>query len=161
MEADAEQRQGPGRRLETALLCLLLLAIVVLATLQIVFRNFFSFSLFWADELIRLAVLWLAMIGGVAASRDGRHIAIGIVGRFLPPAWRRPAAVAAALFAALVTAALAWQGYRFVSDSYAFGDTVLDGWPAWVFQSVIPVGFAIISYRFARQALRGIRGRHP
>jgi TRAP-type C4-dicarboxylate transport system permease small subunit len=137
----------------------LLLGIVLLSALQIVFRNFFSFSIFWADELIRLAVLWLAMIGGVAASRDGRHIAIGIAGRYLPPPWRRPAAVAAALFAALVTAALAWQGYRFVADSYAFGDTVLDGWPAWIFQSVIPVGFAIMCWRFALQALRTARGR--
>lgn len=161
MEADAEQRQDPGRRLETVLLCFLLFAIVVLAALQIVLRNFFSLSLFWADELIRLAVLWLAMIGGVAASRDGRHIAIGIVGRFCPPAWRQPAASAVALFAALVTAALAWQGYRFVSDSHAFGDTVLDGWPAWAFQSVIPVGFAIMSYRFAMHAFGHVRNRRP
>ena len=131
---------------------MLLLGIVVLAALQIVFRNFFSYSLFWADELIRLAVLWLAMVGGVAASRDGRHVAIGIVDRYLPRAWHRPAAITAALFASLVAAALAWQGYRFVADSYEFGDTVLDGWPEWIFQSIIPIGFAIISYRFARQA---------
>ena len=161
MEVDAEQRHGPGYRVETILLCLLLLGIVALATLQIVLRNFFSYSLYWADELIRLAVLWLAMVGGVAASRNGRHIAIGIVERYFPRPWHRPAAIAAALFAALVTAALAWQGYRFVADAYAFGDTLLDGWPAWIFQSVIPIGFAIMSFRFARQALALARERRP
>lgn len=159
MEAHADQRHGPGQRIETTLLCLLLLGIVVVATLQIVLRNFFSYSLFWADELIRLAVLWLAMVGGVAASRDGRHISLGVVERYFPRSWHRPAAVTATLFAALVTAALAWQGYRFVADSFAFGDTVLDAWPAWVFQAIIPVGFAIMSYRFALQALALVRRR--
>lgn len=159
MEADADQRHGPGYRVETTLLCALLLGIVALATLQIVLRNFFSYSLFWADELIRLAVLWLAMVGGVAASRDGRHLAIGIVERYFPRPWHRPAAITAALFASLVAALLAWQGYRFVADSYAYGDTVFDGWPAWTFQSIIPAGFAIMSYRFARQALALARGR--
>jgi TRAP-type C4-dicarboxylate transport system permease small subunit len=157
LEADADQRRGLGYRVETGLLCLLFLGIVVLATLQIVLRNFFSMSLFWADELISLAVLWLAMVGGVAASRDGRHLAIGIVERYFPRPWHRPAAITAALFASLVAAALAWQGYRFVDFSYSFGETVLDGWPAWPFQAVIPAGFGIMSYRFARQALA--RGR--
>jgi TRAP-type C4-dicarboxylate transport system permease small subunit len=153
LEPHADQRQGAGQRVETALLCVLLLGIVVIATLQIVLRNFFSYSLFWADELIRLAVLWLAMVGGVAASRDRRHIAVGIVERYFPRAWHRPAAVTAVMFASLVCAALAWQGYRFVADSHAYADTVLDGWPAWVFQAVIPAGFGLMSYRFARQAL--------
>ncbi len=159
MEADASQRNDRGSRVETTLLCLLLLGIVALAALQIVLRNLFSYSLFWADELIRLAVLWLAMVGGVAASRDRRHLALGIVERYLPRSWHRPAATTAAVFASLVTAALAWQGYRFVADSFTFGDTVLDGWPAWAFQSVIPVGFAIMSYRFACQALALARRR--
>lgn len=158
MAFDSQQRDGLGRRVETSTLCLLLLGIVVLATLQIVLRNFFSYSLYWADEIIRLAVLWLAMVGGMAASRDSRHIAIGIVATYFPRAWHRPAAVVSAAFAALVTAALAWQGYRFVADSFMFGDTVLDGWPAWVFQAVIPVGFAIMSYRFAGQVWLLVRG---
>jgi TRAP-type C4-dicarboxylate transport system permease small subunit len=106
---DSEERTAPGRRLETIALCVLFLGIVALATLQIVLRNFFSYSLYWADEVIRLAVLWLAMVGGMAASRDGRHIAIGIVENYCPRHWRKPAAVAAAAFASLVSAALAWQ----------------------------------------------------
>ena len=36
---------------------------------------------------------------------------------------------------------------------------VLDGWPAWIFQSVIPIGFAIMCWRFVLQALRTARAR--
>lgn len=135
-------------RVETFLMAMLLLGIVGLAALQIVLRNLFSYSLFWADDVIRIAVLWLAVVGAVAASRDGRHIAIAIVPRYCPESWQRPARIAAMAFATLVSAVLAWHMLRFVLDTRAFGDTVLNGLPAWPFQAVMPVGFALMSYRF-------------
>jgi len=140
-------------RIETALMCLLLLGSIGLAGTQIILRNVFSYSLFWADELIRMAILWLAVIGAMAASSAGRHIAIGIVPRYFPQAWHRPAAVLSMCFGAVVAAVLAYQTARFVRDSLLFGDTVLGGLPAWAFQLIMPVGFAIISLRFLRQAL--------
>jgi len=142
-----------GRRIETALMSVLLLGIVALATLQIILRNFFSYAIFWADDLIRLGVLWLAVIGALAASRDGRHLAIGIVPRYFPASWHKPAAITAAVFAAAITALLSWQAFRFVADSYRFADTVLGNLPAWAFQVVMPVGFCLMSYRFLVQAV--------
>ena len=158
MSSDATE-SGPGRKLETWLLCALLLGIVVLAGIQIVLRNVFSYSIFWADDLIRIAVLWIAMVGGMAASRDSRHIAIGIVPRYFPPSWHRPAAVTALGFAAVVTAVLAWHSSRFVIDAYRYGDTLLIGWPSWPVQIVMPAGFAVISWRFAGEAFAALRGR--
>lgn len=158
MASDSRASGGFGRRLETLLLTLLLLGIVVLAALQIVLRNVFSYSIFWADDLIRIAVLWIAMVGGMAASRESRHIAIGIVPRYFPPAWHGPAAIIAASFAAVVSAVLAWQSGRFVLDSYSYGDSLQIGWPAWPVQVVMPVGFAVIAWRFATDALAAWRG---
>jgi TRAP-type C4-dicarboxylate transport system permease small subunit len=146
-----------GRRIETALMSIILLGIVLLEALQIVLRNFFSYAIFWADELTRMGVLWLAVIGALAASREGRHLAIGIVPRYCPPSWHKPAACLASLFAGAVTALLAWHAFRFVADSYRFGDTVLGDWPAWVFQLVMPIGFSLISYRFVAGAVEILR----
>ena len=148
-----------GRRIETLLLTLLLLAIIVLAALQIVLRNVFSTSLFFADEIIRIAVLWIAMVGGVAAAREGRHIAITIVPRYFPEAWHKPAGLIATGFAAAVTAMLSWQSFRFVADSMRFGDVVLGDLPAWLFQSVMPVGFALMCLHFLSEIVRILRGR--
>ena len=64
-------------------------------------------------------------------------------------------------FTAIVTALLAWHALRFVQDAYAFGDTVIGDWPAWVFQLIMPVGFAAISYRYTLRALRALRGAKP
>jgi len=146
-----------GRRIETALMSVLLLGIVALASLQIVLRNVFSYALIWADDLIRIAVLWLAVVGAVAASRDGRHIAIGIVPRYFPAAWHKPAAVIASAFATLVSGILAWHAFRFVADSYRFEDTVLGALPAWAFQSVMPVGFTLICWQFLARTVRSLR----
>jgi TRAP-type C4-dicarboxylate transport system permease small subunit len=146
-----------GRQIETGLLGVLLFGIIGLTTSQILLRNFFSYSLFWADELVRIAVLWLAVIGAVAASREGRHIATGIVPRYFPKAWHKPSAVVAMLFAALVTATLAWQSVHLVHDTWRYQDVVLGDFPAWIVQAVMPAGFALMCYRFIRQAIAALR----
>lgn len=143
-----------GRRLETALLVVLLGGLILLASGQIVLRNVFSIGLTWGDGLIRLGVLWLALLGAVAASADGRHITIGALLRWLPPTVRRVAGIVADAFAALVAAAFAWFSYVFVRDSAAFGDTLLDGLPAWPFQAIMPVAFGLIALRYALRSFR-------
>jgi TRAP-type C4-dicarboxylate transport system permease small subunit len=158
----APDETGPSSivsRVETVLLSVLLLGCSGIAAAQIVLRNVFSYSLYWADEWIRLAVLWLAMIGAMAASSAGRHIAIGIVPRYFPKPWHRPAAVISMAFGAIVAGALAYQTFRFVADSRRYGDTVLGELPAWAFQLIMPFGFAVICFRLGRQALDELRPR--
>ena len=62
-----ERADRIGRLAETAILVLLLTAMMLLASSQIALRNFFASGFAWADEALRLMVLWLAMIGAVAA----------------------------------------------------------------------------------------------
>jgi len=148
-----------GRWLENALLLLFFLTILVLSAAQIALRNGFSAGLPWADPLVRLLVLWLAVVGAIAASRDRKHIAIEIVARSLPPLARRLVTAFVNLFACGVAAAFAWQAWRFVQDSRTFGDTLLGAWPAWVLQLILPVGFAVIAYRYLMRALESIGAR--
>ncbi len=73
-----------GKRVEDFLLFLLLAGMILLATGQIALRNFFAAGVIWGDELLRIILLWLALFGAMAASRDNKHINIDIVSRFLP-----------------------------------------------------------------------------
>jgi TRAP-type C4-dicarboxylate transport system permease small subunit len=130
---------------------------IVLASGQIVLRNVFSIGIAWADGLIRLGILWLALLGAVAASRDRKHISIDVVTRLLPPPLQLVAAVVRDLFTATVCGLLAWYSWVFVSDSREFGDVLLDNWPAWWFQIVMPVGFALIAYRYLVRAAQSFR----
>jgi TRAP-type C4-dicarboxylate transport system permease small subunit len=122
--------------------------LILLASSQILLRNVFSVGLVWADGLIRLGVLWLALLGAVAASRDHKHISIDILTRVLPGPLRLAAVVLRNVFTSAICALLAWYSWSFVRDSREYGDVLLDNWPAWWFQVIMPVGFGLISYRY-------------
>ena len=64
-----------GRFIENAFLVGLLGAMMLLSVAQIIAREFFDTGFFWAGEFIRILVLWLAMVGAVAACRENRTFA--------------------------------------------------------------------------------------
>jgi TRAP-type C4-dicarboxylate transport system permease small subunit len=150
-----------GRALETWLIVLLLGGLVALSSLQIVLRNFFSIGFTWTDGLIRLIVLWLALVGALAASREGRHITMNALTRWLPPRFAIIAAFTADFAAMLVSGSLAWFALSFVRDSREFGDTLLGDVPAWWLQSPMPVLFALMALAFARSAARRVLAPPP
>lgn len=135
------------------MLVALLGSMILLAVGQIVLREFFSSGVIWADELIRLIVLWLAVFGSIAACRDNRHIRIDVLSHLLPPKAVTAARVLVDGFAAAVCALIAWHAWRYVQLEVEFGDSVLVDTPAWLAHAVVPIGFAVMAYRFVVQAL--------
>jgi TRAP-type C4-dicarboxylate transport system permease small subunit len=85
------------------------------------------------------------------------HLRIDIASRFLPRRLTAVGAVIVDLFTAAVAAVLAWHSWRFVAESREFGDVVLGGQPAWPYQAVLPVAFALIAYRYSIWCLRRCR----
>ena len=150
--SDAAQAAGRlatwVRRVEDGLLALLLGSLIFIAGGQILLRNVFSIGLSWSDELLRILVLWLALTGAVAASRGDRHIAIDVLSRFLPGQWLRIMTTLTSLFTAAICGILAVQSWVFVSQSREFEDVLLGGLPAWPFQVILPVAFALITVRY-------------
>ncbi len=146
-----------GRFIENTSLVLVLSAMILLAAAQIVMRNLFDAGLSWGDEALRLMVLWVTLLGAVAATRDRRHIVIDLLSRALPLNFRVWASFVVDSFSAAVTGTLAWHAAVFVSDSKEYGDQLLNALPAWPFQVILPVAFAIISYRYGIWSLRNLR----
>ena len=146
------------RVLETSLIVVILGGLILLGAAQIVLRNFFSIGFAWGDGLTRLAVLWLGLLGALAASRDGRHITMGALTQFLPKGLQKVTGIGADWFAAAVCVALAWFSWAFVSDSREFGDTLLGDVPAWWLQLIMPVAFAVMAWRFLLQSVKRWRG---
>ena len=71
------------RKLEDALLVTLLLSMVGIATTQVLLRNLFDSGFYWGDSLVRVIVLWVALVGAMIASRNDSHIRIDLASRFL------------------------------------------------------------------------------
>lgn len=137
-----------GRALEDLVLIILLSAMILLATTQIVLRNGFDFSFIWADEVLKLMVLWVALFGAVAASRADKHISIDVISRFLSPSVRLISEVIVNAFTAGVCFLLAWHAGRFVYAAWEFGDELVGGLPAWYFQIVMPIAFGLMGWRY-------------
>lgn len=142
---------------EDAVLVLILSGMILLATGQIVLRNFFDIGFIWSDEALRLMVLWIAVAGAVAASRSDKHINIAVLDRFLPGRVRSVKDVLIHVFTALISGMVAWHGLQFVRTSHEFGDVLLGGVPAWPLQAVLPVGFGLIAWRYALFTVRDLR----
>ncbi|HKE49048.1 MAG TPA: TRAP transporter small permease [Rhodanobacteraceae bacterium] len=151
MSGAARRIAGLIERIETALIALLVLAMVLLAGAQILLRNVFETGFSWADPLLRAMVLWTAMLGALAAARDDKHIGLDLLTHFLHGRPKRIARVIALLFAAAVSAAMSWYGWNLVEVDFG-GGTSIAGMPGWVIESILPVGFALLAIRLAVRA---------
>jgi TRAP-type C4-dicarboxylate transport system permease small subunit len=167
----AEPAVPPWKRLwhaliwvENATLIGLLGLMVLLAGAQIVSRNLLDLSLIGTDPLLRLLVLWVALLGAVAASREGRHIRVDIVARWLPPRARSAAYALTDLFTVAVCGVLAWQAVRFVLVERASGALAFGQLPGWIAELILPVAFVLIGVRYVIRLVHHLRqcfGREP
>ena len=137
-----------GTALENAALVLLLGALMLLAVAQIVLRVFFSFGFVWADELVKLLVLWIALVASIAASRSNRHLRIDVLSHFVAEKYARIPRIIVDAFAAFMCGVLAWHSWRYMQLTIEFEDTVLIDFPAWIAYSLLPLAFVLMCYRF-------------
>ena len=121
---------------------------MLLAVGQIAMRVFFSFGFIWADELIKLLVLWIALVASIAASRSNRHLRIDVLSNFVAAKYARFPRLIVDVFAAIMCGVLAWQSWRYVQLTIEFEDTVLIDLPAWIAYGILPLSFGLMCYRF-------------
>ena len=136
------------RRVESALLTGLLLAMIGVAVYQVAARNLFGFGLSWGDGMVRVALLWLTMIGAMAAAGSHRHIRIDVAARFVSGRTARHLDRITSLFAAALCFALAWFSVTFIVWDYRDATPGFGAVPAWVCELVIPAGAAVMGLRY-------------
>jgi len=141
---------------ENTALVVLLGTMIGVSVFQIVNRQLLNgaFSLTWADELVKIIVLWLAMVGSIAACRDNKHIRIDLISHILSGpvvAWSK---VVVDLFAAAVCAVIGWQAWRLIREEMSWGDTVFTDVPLWMLHAIVPLAFVLISYQFLVRVVR-------
>jgi TRAP-type C4-dicarboxylate transport system permease small subunit len=150
---------GVSRRLEDALLMILLTAMILIGGWQIFMRNVLGVSLSWADESQRLLLLWLALLGAVAASRDRRQLRIDLAARYLKGLPLRFLEAGADLLTAAVSLIIGWYSLAFVRETYGYGDMLMGTVPAWAVQIILPVAFFMIGWRHLLNAFLSLLGR--
>ena len=134
--------------LEKAVLVVLFVALVGLTCAQILLRNLFDSGIVWADDAIKILVLWVAMSGALYATRTARHISIDVISRFLPLHLARLLRRFLFVLTAAICAMAAWYCYQFVLLEFEDPTMAFLSLPTWFTQAVIPLTLLLMALRF-------------
>lgn len=138
-------------RLERVVILLLVTGIVFLSLAQILLRNFFRTGWPWAEPLLGVGLLWLTMLGALAATGQCRHITIDLASHLLPRRMRGGLRRLTTGFAMLLCGVLAWAAWRYLLFFREMDNPPILGQAAWKFYLVMPVCFALMAWRFMLQ----------
>lgn len=112
-----------------------------------------------SSAYVQHLTLWLAFVGGLAATREGKHLTLSTAEFFGDGVARRVARVFAYSVAAATVAVLAYGSIAVVAVNRQNGKLLPMGLPEWVSECVMPVALALMAARFAWQASPRWRGR--
>jgi TRAP-type C4-dicarboxylate transport system permease small subunit len=135
-------------QVEQILLVILLSALILVAFSQIILRNFFSTGIAWGDALVRVLVLWTGFIGATIAVREGKHICIDVVTRWLSPKGKRIVEIIIHAFSFSMCCLLAYAALKFIHNEFQMKSVAFLGIPAWVSESILPLTFVIMAFRY-------------
>ncbi len=136
------------RLVESTILVLVLTSMVLVAAYQVVARNFFDTGLLWGDALVRVLVLWIALVGAMVASRNDDHIRMDILSRFVGPKVGRQLKRFTSLFTCVVLVVFSWYSLQFVLFEYEDQMIAFASVPAWVCESILPIGALVMGLRY-------------
>lgn len=172
-----------ARRIEDAVAVAALLLMAFIPVVELAGRAWFGMGIPGATEYLQHLTLWLAFLGAMLATREGKHLKIAMPLNRLT-SWAGPVLDALVAFISAVVCGGLFVGslqlvmaeapslpfwvHEAVPDflsgwlagSGLFDDgglSTVGGWvPVWVAEAVMPLGFAVMALRFVLQT-----SRHP
>ena len=154
------------RDLEQYFCAFLMVLMVSCLGAQVFFRFVLNASLTWSEELSRFAFIWLVYMGAVLGAKERIHIRVTAFHRLLPAPIRGWTTPLADVLWVSINLVFAWQGALQVGHLLRFSyiSPALQ-WNMAVIYSVVPIGFALMSFRiiegYWRDWRRGTLGQPP
>ncbi|WP_164813858.1 TRAP transporter small permease [Sinorhizobium medicae] len=125
-----------------------LVLILMAATGQVFFRYVVGASLFWSEEFMRYAIIWMAMlVAGLAFSR-GEMIGLDLLIVTLPKWARTSAHICTGMIGIALFLTIAWYGLQLTLRMSATMATALNI-PMFYINISIPVGAMLIAIHIA------------
>jgi C4-dicarboxylate transporter DctQ subunit len=128
-----------------------------------------GFNMAWAQELCIYMFVWMAKFGAAYGVRTGIHVGVDVLINRLPEKWCKVSVLIGLASGALFTCIIAILGWRFVWENgmhyavfHRFGMELGDlfegpitpdlEWPTWIVYLAIPLGSALMCFRFLQVA---------
>lgn len=138
-------------KIETGLLCLIIVSMIGLAILEIVLRYGFKTSLLWKTVMLENLTLWLCFLGATLATAEKRHISIDVLSRVLPDKVLQYSHYVIDILSIIVVTILAYYGFVFLQEEQQLQATLIGQIPLWWAKSIIPIGFVLIDIHLLLQ----------
>jgi TRAP-type C4-dicarboxylate transport system permease small subunit len=139
---------------------LILLAMVVVVTADIVLRNTTRGGFAWANEVSEYALYLMTLLTAPWLLRRGQHVRLDVILTLVPPrvAWLMEAAGDALGFC--VSLVLVRYGFAMTADSARLGAITIKNlvFPAWWLLVPLPVAFALLAIEFVFRFDRLLKG---
>ena len=151
-------------RIEGWLIVALLWLMVSLTFIQVCLRGLYTHAnlgwanvlmghLDWTESFVRLLVLWLTFLGASLISAENKHIKIDLFSTLIPKKWRPAREFVLSIVCILISAIMLKVCTDYVKMEMEFGGTLFLNLPNWIGQLILPVGFALILFRFFVRAI--------
>ena len=107
----------------------------------------------WTEPLVRLLVLWITFFGASLLTREQKHIRIDIVPALLSGKRINFRDILINLIGALISAIMLKTSLNYIQLEMDYGSTLFLNLPSWIGQIILPLGFALICFRFSVNCL--------
>lgn len=131
----------------------MLLIIVSLPLLEMVSRPLFGQGIPGSINYVRHATLWFGYLGAVVAAKKSRHISLGVSSLLAGRSKTLAEMIAHTL--ATVTCLVLAKAALDMAIAESSSEVLLGGIiPLWLAQSVMPVSFFLLAYRYSQQLMQ-------
>jgi len=137
----------------TGMAVFLMLSLIVFSFIQVMLRNLFGISMNSADEFMRNGVLWIAFIGAVLTTLRGKHISIDILPRLVTGKGKKILDWTLTISAAMICLVMTFYSVKFIILEIEMKSVIAGFCPAWLIESIIPVGFFLLAISFPLRSL--------
>jgi tripartite ATP-independent transporter DctM subunit len=125
------------------------------AAVRTVYPSGISGSTIWVQHL----ALWVGFLGAAIAARRGELLSLTAGTQFASDKWKERIDLLVGGISFAVSVVLVHGSLELVSVEREGGRALAFGFPVWVAQAVMPIGFALIGWRLLYRAASTWRGR--
>ena len=146
-----KEKKRPSFEIEEVLLSSMLLVMLIVCTMQVIWRYVIQMSLSWSEELARYIFVWLVWLAAAYATKKMRHLRISflkeIVSRRFQWLFDMFSLCMMVVFAAVMCVISVQMMQMIVATGQKSPAMYL---PMWIPYLAVPVGMALIGLRAAQ-----------
>ncbi len=133
-----------------------LAVMVLLVTVDVIGRYFFSRPTYIADEVSGYALVVVIFMGLAYTQKLGKHVTSGILDTLLSPSKLRWLDLATSILSLIFIAYFAWNSANAAYESYVLQTTrqTILRTPYWIPQLFLPIGLSLFAFQLALHVIR-------